>query len=155
MGFLLVETAKAISAQGLHEADVNIGVVEAHKGVAFERDKIREPEEILVEQLLTHRGRQIGLGIKQERSDVVLQRALASPLVIDKPGTGVAEHDVPGLKISIKEIFAGGAQQEFGQTDEIVFKGLFVERDSCEPEKIIFEIIQVPGNRLAIEEIGR
>src|SRR5205807_8379053 len=109
------------------------GIVMTHEGVAFERDEIRKPCEICVEQLLAQRGRQIGLGIEQKRSDVVLQRALTSALVIDKPGTGVAEHDIARLKISIEEVFAAGAQQELGQTTEIVLQGLFVEWYAREP----------------------
>ena len=113
MGLLLVKTAKAIRAQRLHEADVNVGVVVVHEGVAVEVDESREPLEIVVEQLLAQFGRQVGLGIKQKRGDVVLQCAFAAALIVDEPGTGVAQHDVARLEIAIEEVIAVGLQQEF------------------------------------------
>jgi len=38
---------------------------------------------------------------------------------------------------------------------EIVFQGLFVERNAGEAEKVVLEIIQIPGNGLAIEAGAR
>ena len=71
MSSLLIKAAKAISAQGLHEADVHEGVVIVHKSVAPEVDESREPVEISIEQLLPQLGRKVGLGIKQKRGDIV------------------------------------------------------------------------------------
>ncbi len=50
-----------------------------------------------------------------------------------------------------EKVIARGAQEEFGQAAEIVFEGLFVERDAGEAEEIIFEIVQIPGDGLAVE----
>jgi len=50
------------------------------------------------------------------------------------------------LIIAIEKIIARRGQQEFGQAAEIVFQRLLAEGDPGEPEKVILEIIQVPGN---------
>ena len=49
MFFALVETAKAISAQGLHDADVNIGVVKLHERGAIEIEETSQAVEIVSE----------------------------------------------------------------------------------------------------------
>ena len=83
-----------------------------------------------------------------------MQRAFAAPLVIHKKWTAVAQHDVSGLEVPIKKVMAAGAQQKVRQAAEVVFQRLFVERDAGEPEKIVFEIIQIPGDGLAIEAVA-
>ena len=94
MSFTFVIAAKTISAQCLHDADVNVGVVVPHERFAIEREETREDIEIMIEQLLAQRGRQIGLGIVQERSDVILQRALAAALVVHKKRLAAAQQNV-------------------------------------------------------------
>lgn len=47
------------------------------------------------------------------------------------------------------------SQQKAGEPPEIILQRLFVERHSRQAQKIIFEIIQVPGDRLAIEAGAR
>ncbi len=84
MSFALIEAAKAISAQRLHDADVNVGIVVLHEHFALKLDEIGKPVEIVIEQLLAQLGRQIGLGIVQKRSDIVLQRSFAAALVIHR-----------------------------------------------------------------------
>ena len=117
--------------------------------------KARRRVEIVIEQLLAQVGRQIGLGVVQKRGDVVLQRAFAAALVIEKEGLAVAQHDVARLEIAIEKVVAGGAQQEFRQAAEIVFQRLLVEGNAGEPEKVILEIIQIPGDGLAVEAGAR
>ena len=63
----------------------------------------------------------------------------------------VAQHDVARLKIPIEKVIEVRAQQKLRQAAEIVFQRLLVEGNAGEPEKIIFEIIQIPGDGLAIE----
>ena len=58
----------------------------------------------------------------------------------------VAEHDVTGLKIAVKEIIASRAQQELGEAAEVIFQSLLIEWDAGELEKIILKVIQVPGD---------
>ena len=48
-----------------------------------------------------------------------------------------------------------GAQQKLRQAAEILLQRLFVERDAGQAQKIILEIIQIPGDRLAIETRSR
>ena len=86
-----------------------------HEGVALEVDEAGEAVEIVVEQLLAQRGRQIGLAVVEQRGDVVLQRAFAAALVVEKPRLAVAQHDVARLKIAIEKIIAIGGEQELGQ----------------------------------------
>src|SRR5260370_33664876 len=55
------------------------------------------------------------------------------------------------MEVAVEKVVTWGAEKEFGESREIVFKGLFVEKDSGEAEKIIFEIVQVPGDGLTVE----
>ena len=155
MSFALVEAAKSVSAQRLHDADVNVGVVVLHEHFAIELDETGQRVEIVIEQLLAQLRRQIGLGVVEKRRDVVLQRAFAAALIIQKKWLAVAQHDVARLEIAIEKIIAVGAQQELRQAAEIVFQRLLVEGNAGEPKKVILEIIQIPGDGLAIEAGAR
>src|ERR1700730_4323377 len=105
----------------------------------------------MIEQILTKFRRQIGLSVKQKRSNIVLQRTFAAALIIHKEGLAVAQHDITRLKIPVKEIVTRSAQQKIRQAAEIVFKRTLVERNARKPEKIVFEIVQVPRDGLPIE----
>src|SRR5271170_2527058 len=114
MFFALVEAAKTIRAQRLHDPDVNVGVIKLHEHSAIEIEKASEAIEIMLEQLLAQIRRQVGLGIVQKRSDVVLERAFAATLVVQKKRLlftqYFAQHDVAGLEIPIEKIIAARAQ---------------------------------------------
>ena len=88
---------------------------------------------IMIEQLLAQCGRQVGLGVVEKRSDVVLQRAFAAALIIEEKRLAVAQHDVARLKIAIEKVVAVGGEQEFRQAAEIVFERLLVERNARQP----------------------
>src|ERR1700686_3327012 len=143
MLFALVKAAKSISAQGLHDADVNVGVVILHERGAIEIDETGEAIEIVIEQLLAKIGGKDGLGIVQKRSDSLLQRAFAPALIVQEKWLvfvqNFAQHDVAGLEVAIEKIIAAGAQQQFRQAAEIAFQRLLVERDAGEPEKVILD----------------
>jgi hypothetical protein len=151
MGFAFIEAAKAVSAEGLHDSNINVGVVILEESFAIELDETGEAVEKVIEELLAEFGRQVGLGVVEERGDVVLESAFATALIVDEKGIAIAEHDVAGLEVAIEEVIARGAEEEIGEAAEIVFKGLLVERDAGEAEKIVFEIVEVPGDGLAIE----
>src|SRR5580693_2440747 len=127
MGFAFVEAAEAVSAEGLHDADENVGVVILEEGFAIELDETGEAVEIVIEKLLAKFGGQVGFGVVEERGDVVLQSAFAAALIVDKKRIAVAEHDVAGLEVAVEEIIARGAEEEIGEAAEIVFDGLLVE----------------------------
>jgi len=97
--------------------------------------------EVMIEQLLPQFGRKIGLGIVQKRGDVILQRSLAPALVIEEIRLSVAEHDVARLEIAVEEEIARCREQEFREPAEVIFQRLLAERNACEPQKIIFEVI--------------
>src|SRR5258706_9932114 len=145
------ETAKTVSAEGLHDADINVGIVVAEESFAIEGDEAGKAVKIVIEELLAQIGREVGLGVVQERSDVVLQSAFAATLVVDEKRIAVAQHDVAGLEVTVEKIIARGTEKKFGETSEVFFKGMFVEGDAGEAEKIVFEIIQIPGDGLAVE----
>ena len=63
-----------------------------------------EAVEIVVEQFLAQLRRQIGLAIVEQRSDVVLQRAFAAALVVEKIRLPAAQHHIARLKIPIEKI---------------------------------------------------
>src|SRR5216684_2208959 len=155
MSLALVKSAKAISAQRLEDADVNVCVVELQKCFALHAGEAGKLFDVEIEQLLAQLRRQIGLGIVEQGSDVVLKRPLASALIVEKKRLPVNEHDVAGLEIAVKEIVAVGAQQEICQALEIVFQSLLVEGNSRQPQKVILEIIQIPGDRLPVEDASR
>src|SRR5467141_102991 len=145
------ETAKTVSTEGLHDADINVGIVVAEESFAIEGDEAGKAVEIVIEELLAQIGREVGLGVVQKRSDVVLQSAFAAALVVDEKGIAVAQHDVAGLEVAVEKIIARGTEKKFGEAAEIVFEGQFVEGDASEAEEIVFEIVQIPGDGLAVE----
>src|SRR5580658_2894958 len=151
MGFAFVETAKTVGAEGLHDADVDVGVVMADEGFAVDGDKFLERAKIVIEKLLAEVRRKIRFRVIKQRGYVVLQGASAAALVVDEIGLAVAEHDIARLEIAVKKIIARRAEEEIGEAAKIVFKSLLVERDAGEAEKIIFEIVEVPGDGLSIE----
>src|SRR5262245_45567408 len=63
----------------------------------------------------------------------------------------IAQHDIARLKIAMEKIFAAGAEQEIGATIEITFECVFIEGNAGKAKKIILEIVQSPGDGLAIE----
>src|ERR1700676_355912 len=153
MRFAFVEAAETVGAERLQDADVNVSVVVAEKGFAIKRwDVAGERIEIVVEKLLAELGREIGFGIVEERSDVVLQSAFAAALVVDEERLCVvAEEDVARLEVTIEKIISRGAEKKIGQAAEIVFQSALVERNAREPQEIIFEIVEIPGDGLAVE----
>src|ERR1700674_947595 len=159
MLFTLVKAAKSIGAQGLHDANVNVGIVMLHERGAIKIEEAAQAIEIMIEQLLSQIWRQVGLGIIQKRSNIVLQRAFAAALIVQEKWLvfvqDFAQHDVAGLKIPIEKIIAAGAQQQFRQAAEIAFHRLLVEWDAGQTEKVILEIIQIPRDGLAIEAGAR
>src|SRR5258708_26732804 len=84
MGAAFEEAAKTVSAQGLHEADVNVGMVVAEESFTVEVDEAGKPVEIMIEQLPAHIGREVGLRIVQKRSDVVLEGAFRAAPITDE-----------------------------------------------------------------------
>ena len=155
MSFALIKTAKPISAQRLHDAHVNVGIVVAHEAFAPKLDKIAKPVNVKIQQLLAQFRRQIGLRVIQERSDVVLQRAFAAALIIQEEWMAVAQHDVARLKIPVEKVIEVRGQQKLRQPAEVVFQRLFVEGNAGKPEKVILKIIQIPGDGLSIENGAR
>src|SRR5882724_1799798 len=146
-----VKSAKAVRPQGLQNTHINIGIVVPEKRLAFDLDVRAERVEIMVEQLLTNFWRQVSLGIIQKGCDVILQSALAATLIVHKKGRTVAQHHVARLKIPVEKIITVCGEQKIGQSAKIAFQCRFAKRDSRKPQKIIFEIIQIPGDRLAVK----
>src|SRR5262244_2467846 len=106
MDFAFVEAAEAVSAQSLHDANVDVRIVVAKEGFAVDRDVGFESAKILVEKVLAKIGREIRLGVEEQRSDVVLQGTFAAALVVDKMGLATAKQDVARLKVTIEEKIA-------------------------------------------------
>ena len=72
-------------------------------------------------------------------------------MIVEKIRLPFAQHDVARLKIAIQEEVALGTQKKFREALEIVFQRLLVKWDSGETQKIVFEIVEVPDDGLAIE----
>src|ERR1700722_9024438 len=109
MWFALVETAEPIRAECLHDAHVHVGVVVLHERSAIDGDKSRQAVEVMIEQFLAQRGRQVSLAVVEKRGNVILKRPFAPALVIQKKRLSIAEHHVARLKVAIeKEVMRGG-----------------------------------------------
>src|SRR5258708_12523635 len=93
--------------------------------------------------------------MEEQRGNVVLQRALAATLIVQKKGLPLVQHHVSGLEITVKKIVAGRLQEEIGQPVKIIFESLLVERNRGEAQKIVFEIVEVPVDGLAVEAAAR
>ena len=59
------------------------------------------------------------------------------------------------MEITIKKIVLGRAKQEFGEPVEVVFERLLAEGNSGEAQEVILEVVQVPGDGLAIKAAAR
>ena len=84
MRLALVEAAKTVCAEGLHDADVDVGVVVLHECGAIDRDECSEAVEVMIQKFLAQRGRQVSLSVVEKGSDVVLQCAFAAALVVQE-----------------------------------------------------------------------
>src|ERR1039458_7498066 len=155
MRLALVKPTKAISSQRLQNAHINVSVEIMQKSFAPDFGEITQPLDIEIQQLLAQLRRQIGLRIVQQGSDVILQRPFAPTLIIQEKWLTTAQHDIAGLEIPIHKILAVGAQQKIRQAVEIVFQRLFVDRDCGRPQKVILEVVQIPGNRLPVKTSSR
>src|SRR5258708_6251407 len=93
--------------------------------------------------------------MEEQRGKIVLQRALAATMIVHKKGLPLVQHHVSGLEITVKKIVAGRFQEEIGQPVEIIFESLLIERNRGEAQKIVFEIVEVPVDGLAVEAAAR
>src|SRR5437016_9864078 len=109
---------------------------------------------MIEKQLAEVRG-QVGFRVVEKRGDIVLQRALAPPLIVKEVRLAGGQHDVAGLKVTIEEIIPGRTQKKFGEPAEIVLQRLLAEGKACEAQEVVLEIVEIPGNRLAVEASAR
>src|SRR5690242_21363957 len=91
----------AVCAERLHDADVNVRIEVTEKSLAIHRNKVGERAKIIVKQVFAKVGRKVGLCVEEKGSEVILQSAFASPLIIDKKRLAVAKHDVTRLEVAI------------------------------------------------------
>ena len=63
MCLALIKAAKAIRAQRLHDAGINVCIIMLHEGFPLHVDEIGNPVDVGIQQLLAQFGRQVGLGI--------------------------------------------------------------------------------------------
>ena len=68
----------------------------------------------------------------------------AAALVINEPGFRSDQHNVSGLKIPIHEIIASCSEQKIYHGFKIIFQFLFIKRNFCKFEEVVFEIVQIP-----------
>jgi hypothetical protein len=55
----------------------------------------------MLEQLLAQRRRQVGLGIEEQRRDVVLQRTAAPALIVEEIRAAADQHHIARLEVAI------------------------------------------------------
>jgi len=84
-----------------------------------------------------------------------LERTLAATLIVQKKRQPLAQHHIARLEIPVEKIIVGGFQQKRCQAAEVILQRLFVEGHAGEPQKIILEIVQIPGDGLLVEARAR
>src|SRR5262245_40553459 len=102
----------------------------------------------MVQKLLPQFRRQIGLGIVEQGSDVILQGTLSPTLIINEVGLAPGQHHIARLEVAIEKVIVRRTQQELCQPTEVIFQSLFIEGNSRQPKKVILEVVQVPVDRL-------
>jgi hypothetical protein len=65
-----------------------------HEGVALNLNVALQRLNVVVQQLLPQRRGQVGLGVIQERCNVIMQRAFASALVVQKEWLLLKQHHI-------------------------------------------------------------
>jgi len=150
-----VKAAETVSAKGLEDANVDVGVIVFEKSFAIDVCAFGDGIEIVIEKLLAKFGREIGFCVEEKRGEIVLQSAFAAALIIEEIRFAVAKHDVARLKVAVEEKIAVGAEKKIGEALEIVFERLLVEGNAGEAEEIVFEIVEIPDDGLAIEAGAR
>src|SRR5260370_13301227 len=100
----LVKAAKTVGAERLQDANVDVGVVVAQEGFAIESDETREPVKIMIGKLLAEVRREIGLGIVQQRGDVILEGAFAAGFIVHEKGIACAQQDAAAMQVPIKKV---------------------------------------------------
>src|SRR5947199_10666730 len=78
------KTAVSVRTQRLHDADVNVGVKVVQKSFAVDGDVVGERAKIIIEKVVREFGREVGLGVVEQRSGVVLQGACTAALAVDE-----------------------------------------------------------------------
>ena len=94
---------------------------------------------------------QIGFGLPQERSHIVIERAFTSALEIDEIRFPILYHHVTALEVAVQEGGRGTAHQNFGHVFEFIFQLVFLKLQTGSFQKTVFEIIQVPQNGTLVE----
>src|SRR6185312_3785299 len=151
MRLAFIKSTKTVCAQRLHQANINERIVMMHEIRGRNVHEFAQAVQVVVQQPLAQRGRQIRLSIIEKRRNVILQRALAAALIIEEKRPALRQHDVARLEVTIKEIVARRRQQKASQPPEVDFQRLLIERNPAQPQKVIFEVVEVPGNRLAVK----
>ena len=98
MSLALVKTAKSISPQRLQDPHVDVSIVMMQKRFATYVDEAAKLVDVEVEQFLAKFRRQIGLGIIEKGSDVILECAFAAALIIQKKRLPALQHDISRLE---------------------------------------------------------
>src|SRR5947209_936861 len=101
MSFAFVESTETVCAHRLHDTDVNVRIVMLQKNVTLQIAVTSEGLQIMIQQVLPQARRQIGLRVKQQRGNIILERAFAAALIIQEERLTIPQHDIPRLKVSI------------------------------------------------------
>ena len=110
MGFAFIESPQAVGPKCLHCPDQRVSIIMANKSFPLQRNQFASDLDIVLQQFIPDRPRQIGFGVQQHRGHIVLQRASSSSLIVDEIELVLKLHDVAGLKVPIKKILPVGLQ---------------------------------------------
>ena len=151
MLFLFVKAPVSVGAHRLQYAHQHKGRIVFLELFHGKGTVLRQQFQIVGEQFLSGFLRNVGLGIVKEGGHVVRECPFSAALIVNKIKAIFMQHDVARLEISEKKEIGSGLQQKTGQSLEIVFKQLLIKGNRRQFQKIVFEIVQVPGDGLPVK----
>ena len=92
----------------------------------------------------------------KQRNHIIVQRPFTPALEVNEIQLVVLDHDVARLEIAIHEEVAWSLADEVGEGLEVLAQSRLVEVDFLvRLDEIVFEVVQIINDGLAVETLGR
>ena len=151
MRFLFKVTTETVGSQHLQRTEKDKVAKLAIKIGFVNRLVFAKSFHIFLQQFFTEAIRIFRFRLPQERGYVIIERAFASALKVDKPRFPVFYHHITTLKITIHESSGRTAEQDIAHFLEIIFQFVFLKLHTGSFQEAIFEVIQIPQNGALVE----
>ena len=99
--------------------------------------------EIFVDEEVAHLVGEVGRGLPEEGSDIVIDGASATSLEVDEVWLAVFQHDIARLEVTIEEGILLVLEEVIRQTLEVLLQLELIELNSLEFEEAVFEVVEV------------